>query len=694
MKLCQSDHFATIKPTPMDQTYILYVDDEPDILRIMTTILKSSGFQPLTAESCAEAMAHLAHYQEQILLVVSDFQMPHEDGLALRRKMLEKWADIPFVLITGYGSMEMAIDAIPLKINQLVEKPLDQDTLLPLITKFANERKEQLEERRQLLEILMEETQGQLEEIEEQILTLEQNPEAIEAINVIFRLVHTIKGNSSFLDLSVLEKYAHGYEDLLTLLKNQVIPVSKSIIEILLEGFDTISAIAREIKKPTNRQFDVPELVKIFAVDCDFIRGEYTESKPEQTSSITQPNEEVKGNKEERHIVSTKLLDEFLELSSELTVIRNSMHNIIQAFAISASDNEYVERLKEAFDGMQKISGLIQSKIIELRKVPMETVYKGLPRVVRDLATSSDKQVRLVLVGEDIKIDKSIGSVLGKILIHMVRNSVDHAIESVNVRMAAGKPKEGLIELHTIANADEVILKITDDGKGLDRQLITEKAITNALFSPEELEVMSDDQVFQLIFESGFSTAQKVSNVSGRGVGMDMVKSSIDAAKGRIEIESQKGKGSCFSLHLPVPKYVLIIDSLLFRTGKYQFAIPIEAVTSLGTRIVTTAGQKPMIRHNDLVVFVWDIPCLIENRPNQIKIKEENLVLIIQDQGRIAGIVIDECLGQFEIVIRPFDRFLSSFEYCKGTALLDNSKMCLVIDPEKIIDMVIAKQTS
>lgn len=667
--------------------FVLCVDDDESTRDFISSVIEETPYQCLKAESGSHALALLAEKQDAIVLVISDYAMPEMNGLEFRQQMMKNWGDTPFAFLTGCASKELAINAISYKISAFFEKPIQVKDFQQRVISIATEQIGILKEKQDVMVTYLEEAWKQLEEIETQVGALANDPNNLDIIDAIFRQLHTIKGSSGYVGARNIEQYAHHYEDLLGGLKRKTIPVTKSIIQILFSGYDQLTDLLNEFQSPTGAAYNIPQLVKIFAIDPDKIFREYNEAADKQQT--TQNNKAA--NSDNGHFISTHLLDEFLELSSELTVIRNSMRNILQSFNQTTSENPQLDLLFEAFDGMQKISGQIQTKIVELRKVSLNSVLKGLPRVVRDIAKTNNKTINFSIEGGDLQVDKRISQVLANVLIHMIRNACDHGIESTEQRLKLGKSPEGALTLKAKCIGEDVIVEIGDDGQGLDANLIKAKALEKKLYQEEDLVNMAEQRVYQILFESGFSTAQTITSISGRGVGMDMVKSTIEAAKGSIEIQSELGKGTTFNLVIPVPKYVLIVDSLIFRSGTYQFAVPIESVRSIATKRIATTGQKPFVKHEESVIFVWDIPCLIENRDNSIKADQDHLVLLIHDHGVTTGFAIDECLGQFEIVIRPFDQFLRSFDLFKGTALLDNSKMCLVIDPEKMVNLATHK---
>ncbi len=670
----------------MEEKYkILCVEDDKEMLDLLKEAVESLDYEAVLAKDVDQALEKLKEYKGEVILVISDYTMPGKTGLNLRQAMMDDNDEIPFIMVTGHGSKELAIESITYNISAFIEKPCDIDDLCTTIEEHASRQVKFLVDEKELYNSFLEETISYLEEIEDNILFFGQNPNSPDTIDTIFRLAHTIKGTSSFMGYKQIESFAHVYEEFLTNIKNRSFTNIDPISQTLLYGYDCLAQMIDNMEKKSSEVLPVESWVEDLKKKSEEALKVIVEDKKKQAESPTA----AKKGKEEGHFVPARLLDEFLELSSELTVIRNSMDNILKQMVHELEESEHLDMLNESFGGMQKISGQIQNKIVELRKIELKTVFKSLPRIVRDLGNTTSKDIILNIQGDELRVDKSITQVLNKILVHMVRNSADHGIETGPERIEAGKDPKGTINLTAQSFNEEVLITIQDDGKGLDRQAISQKAVNNGLYTEQEINSLPDSQVFDLIFQAGLSTAREVTNISGRGVGMDMVRSSIEEMKGEIEIQSEKGIGTTFNLHLPVPKSVLIADSLLFRTGSYQYAVPIESVKYVGTQPIKTAGQKPIIKYEESVYFLWNINNLIQNTMNQVNPGEEELILLLQSDDEVTGFVIDECIGQFEIVIRPFDKFLADFENFKGTALLDNSKMCLVIDPEKLINQAL-----
>ena len=293
-------------------------------------------------------------------------------------------------------------------------------------------------------------------------------------------------------------------------------------------------------------------------------------------TATDQPAAAAVGKKSDDDVIKvpTKILNEFMELSGEITVIRNTVNKLVSNLQKELTGNPDLYLLAEFLEEMHKINSSMQSKITELRKVSLKNIYRTFPRTVRDLNLSLGKQIDLKIFGDELRVDTKLAQVLKNSLIHVIRNSADHGIESAEKRRANNKEGKGTINLRSFEAGDDVIVEVEDDGGGIDSSRIASRAVEKNLYTVDEVNRLTEKQVFKIIMEPGFSTAAQVTDISGRGVGMDMVKSSVESIGGKIDIDSQLGQGTKFSLKLPIPKSVMIIQSLLVRIGQREFNVP------------------------------------------------------------------------------------------------------------------------
>jgi two-component system, chemotaxis family, sensor kinase CheA len=388
------------------------------------------------------------------------------------------------------------------------------------------------------------------------------------------------------------------------------------------------------------------------------------------------------------------MLDELTNNSGKITVIRNMVNKIIHSLEVKYIQNKDIQNLGELFDEMHKINSTIQSRITDLCKVPLSGVLKPIPRIIRELSRDLNKNVKLDIFGESLRIDNSLVHVCSNCLIHLVRNSVDHGIETVNERVKKNKPKIGTIKIHCSEDNNIVQISISDDGSGIDQNKIIAKAIEKGLYTQEQLEFMSEQQIFEIIFASGFSTAEKLTDVSGRGVGMDMVKSSVESCGGQIVIDSKVGIGTEFMLLLPKPKSVLIIHSLLVKCVDQCFAIPQESIF----RVLRIEQDKynTMIQNvgNEVVLHYEEALYPLVKLKKILKVTDKNDVkslimeiLILKTKDFMYAMQVDEILDSEEIVLKELNQCFNFQGIYSGATFMGDGSIGLILNVKNIAEL-------
>lgn len=661
---------------------IICIDDEEDILELYKEFLKSSEYQIVTFSDTEKAKNYISLNAMQTLFIFSDYKMPRKNGFEFREELLSMGLDIPFALVTGFYDKEMAVKGMDLNICSFLSKPIDTKELLSLISSHGERRKTVLVEELEMISSFIEESYPMLEEIEDLILNLESDPHDVNSLNTYFRLLHTIKGTSSCVGLKSIPAYTHKYEDLVTKLKNNEIVVSQKVIDTLLVGLDELKKMFNSIKDGGDIEFEVDSKIHVF--DEDFTSEKMIEINTDDSTSTEPTAVEIKTD-EEKINVNVGVLDEFMELSGELTVLRNTVLKSALKLEHKFTADKDVEVLSETLDEMHKVSSLLQFQITEMRKVNMESIYKPLKRVIRDACKSLGKKIDFDTDGGGLRIDTSLAKVLNGALIHLIRNGVDHGIELPEIREAAGKDASGHVSLKAYEEGEHIIVEIEDNGNGMDVNKIKEKAFENELFTMDELNKMSDQKVFSLIFESGFSTASEVTDISGRGVGMDMVKSSVANIGGKIHINSKLGEGSKFTLVLPIPRSVLIIKSLMVSVGDNSFCLALEDVNE----VVNYCGEKDgeiihkveggtVLRHHDELIPLIDLSVCLGVESN--KSSSEMNIVIVKGEGFKYGIIVDEIHDIEEVVCKKLSAHLKNIACFQGATFVGDGEMAMVLD--------------
>ncbi|BBI34418.1 chemotaxis protein CheA [Cohnella abietis] len=386
------------------------------------------------------------------------------------------------------------------------------------------------------------------------------------------------------------------------------------------------------------------------------------------------------GNAAPRTIrVDIERLDSLMNLFSELLIDRVRLEQL--ASEVRRND------LTETVEHMARVSADLQNIVLKLRMVPVESVFNRFPRMVRDLAKSLDKKVDLVIVGAETELDRTVIDEIGDPLVHLIRNAVDHGIESIADRVKAGKSEVGTVHLRAYHSGNHVFIEIEEDGKGINRPKVLETAIKRGVLSAEEAKNLTDEETNMLIFAAGFSTADKVSDVSGRGVGLDVVKSKISSLGGHVTVHSNWGTGTRFSIQLPLT--LSIIAAMLIKLGSEKYAFPLSSIVETGSvkrsDIRTLHGNR-MIDYRNSIIPVVSLAVLVDSPDYSDEEENETEMLVIRKGDKLAAILVDEFIGQSEIVLKPLGKYMAgTVSVVSGATILGDGQVALIVDPNALI---------
>ncbi|RAR43356.1 chemotaxis protein CheA [Paenibacillus sp. MDMC362] len=384
------------------------------------------------------------------------------------------------------------------------------------------------------------------------------------------------------------------------------------------------------------------------------------------------------GNPSRTIRVDIERLDVLMNLFSELLIDRVRLEQL-------ASESKNQE-LTDTVEHMSRVSSDLQNIVLKLRMVPVDTVFNRFPRMVRDLAKTLDKKIDLIITGAETELDRTVIDEIGDPLVHLLRNSADHGVEPVADRIAAGKPEIGTVHLRAFHSGNNVFIEIEDDGRGIYRDKILKNALAKGVVTEAEAATMTDDEVNQLLFAPGFSTAEKISDVSGRGVGLDVVKSKIVALGGNVTIYSTPGKGTNFSVQLPLT--LSIIAAMLIRMGSEKYAIPLSSIVETGIikrgQIKHVHGSR-MIQFRESLIPVISLSRLFEVPDFDEELEEETEIVVIRKGDRLAALTIDDFIGQSEIVIKNLGKYLPAIQGVSGATILGDGQVALIIDANAFI---------
>ncbi len=432
-----------------------------------------------------------------------------------------------------------------------------------------------------LVQEFIAEARSHLESAEAQLLKVEEQPDDPEAVNAIFRAFHTIKGVAGFLNLQQISALAHAAENLLDLARQGRLRLVGTAVDLVLESVDVMKALIALLEDAMQKSTPVAphaDLEKLLARLKACAAGEAMEeaaapamaaataAKPADVPKPPAASQAATGDATVK--IATGRLDSLINMVGEL-VIAESM--VRQDYAALVGSNQ---RLVRNVSHLGKITRSLQELSMSMRMVPVQGVFQKMARLVRDLSRKAGKSIDFVMTGGETELDRNVVEAIADPLVHMVRNSVDHGVEPADVRQQQGKPANGRVELQAFHQGGNIVIRITDDGRGLNRKRIVQKAVAAGLV--REGQELSDQEIFALIFHPGLSTAEKVTDVSGRGVGMDVVKRNIESLRRRIEIQSEEGKGSTFTIRLPLT--LAVIDGLVVKVGAQRYILPMTSI--------------------------------------------------------------------------------------------------------------------
>ncbi|GAA8753890.1 chemotaxis histidine kinase/response regulator CheAY2 [Helicobacter pylori] len=636
------------------------------------------------------------------------------------------------------------------------------------------------------------------EQLDQDLVELEHNPEDLDLLNRIFRVAHTIKGSSSFLNLNILTHLTHNMEDVLNRARKGEIKITPDIMDVVLRSIDlmkTLLVTIRDTGSDTNngKENEIEEAVKqLQAITSQNLEGakEGTKEAPKEEVKEETKKENIKENQEnkakaptaenlssdnpladepdldyanmsaeeveaeierllnkrqeadkERRAqkkqeakpkqevapktetpktetpkapktetkakakadteenkapsigveqtvrVDVRRLDHLMNLIGELVLGKNRLIRIYGDVEERYDGEKFLEELNQVVSSISAVTTDLQLAVMKTRMQPVGKVFNKFPRMVRDLSRELGKSIELIIEGEETELDKSIVEEIGDPLIHIIRNSCDHGIEPLEERRRLNKPETGKVQLSAYNEGNHIVIKISDDGKGLDPVMLKEKAVEKGVISERDAEGMSDREAFNLIFKPGFSTAKVVSNVSGRGVGMDVVKTNIEKLNGIIEIDSEVGVGTTQKLKIPLT--LAIIQALLVGVQEEYYAIPLSSVLEtvrISQDEIYTVDGKSVLRLRDEVLSlvrlsdIFKVDAILESN-------SDVYVVIIGLADQKIGVIVDYLIGQEEVVIKSLGYYLKNTRGIAGATVRGDGKITLIVDVGAMMDM-------
>jgi two-component system chemotaxis sensor kinase CheA len=528
----------------------------------------------------------------------------------------------------------------------------------------------------ELLALFVAEALDHLGTIESSVLALEASPDDPETINAVFRPFHTIKGNAAALGIDDVEELAHAVEDLLDRVRKGERRVGSAEAELILAAVDLLSAMIRDIDTRAGGQpggdFAGPRSALITAVRA--LLGETQpaaeavpahavhEADPSATAAIQLATIKV----------DTRKLDTLVDLVGELAIVQSMIH---QDPHLTRAD----ERLNRNLAQLHRITAELQRGAIGMRLVPIKQTFQRMRRVVRDLSHKANKPVELLISGEETELDRKVVEEIADPLMHMLRNSMDHGLEDATTRRGAGKPAQGRLSLSAYYEGGTVVISVSDDGRGLDTEKLYAKAVATGLVEPGVK--LSEAETHAMIFQPGFSTAAEITEVSGRGIGMDVVRRNVETLRGRIDIRSQAGVGMTFLIKLPLT--LATLEGLLLSVGGERFVLPTFAVSEAfrpsreRLHFVPNTGWIVQIREELLPVVSL---ANVFNVAGAVTDPTEGAIVVIEDDGQRRALQVDRLLGKQEVVVKSLGEAFAHVKGVAGGAILADGRIGLILD--------------
>ncbi len=581
-----------------------------------------------------------------------------------------------------------------------------------------DEKTSQNDEMKEIIDDFIVESNELIEKVVQDIVEIEKNPDD-EIINGIFRAVHTIKGTSSFLGFNTLSNFSHKAEDVLGRIRKKEMEPDAEIADTLLEALDLMKLMIEDIREKGAEDRDVSHTLKKLEIlnkadarkklgeilvdegvlsnkECDELLekqkqegkklGEIAvEEKLITEKQLSNVLAKQQAHKEEQTIrIDVKKLDELMNLVGELVLGKNRLILLDSLARKGSNNNSIFDSLSDVTNYVEAVTNDLQLAVMRARLVPIGKLFNKVPRLVRDLSGEFKKQIDLKIEGESTELDRSLIEALHDPLIHIIRNSVDHGVEAPAEREKKGKSPKGVLSIKAYNEGNQIIVEIFDDGKGINVQAVKEKVKEKGLMSESELNGMSAREAMGLVFIPGLSTAKKVSNVSGRGVGMDVVKTNIEKMNGQVYIDSEEGKWTRLTLKLPLT--LAIMRALIIRVNQELFAVPLNTVTELvklRDGLIKPVDKNEALVLRDMVIPIVDLSKIVGSSENRI---DEGYIVVCNIGEKVIGVKAHSVVGQEEVVMKPLGEFLGNINGVGGATIRGDGKVILILDLPAVIE--------
>lgn len=546
----------------------------------------------------------------------------------------------------------------------------------------------------------LDEAEQSITDVEQSFLSLESDPDNKEHINNIFRLAHNLKGSSKAVGFDQLGQFTHEFESFVLRVKDGELKISSAVVSLLLKTTDFIKDMILKLR--ANLDADLPsdtilDEMKNFSQEQATVRAEapppsvVAEAPAEPEALVAEAFNnvtELPKRKKTVAVAKPAALDESIRVAgSKVDKLLNAVGEMVILQSVLAQSKDGVgmndQNFKKTMHQLSKVSKEIQDISMGLRMVPIKPIFQKMQRIVRDTAQALEKEINLTLVGEESELDKNVLENINDPLVHLIRNSVDHGIESTEKRIAAGKSPVGNVELKAYHRSGKLVIEVIDDGGGLDPQFLRTKAIEKGLITASE--VLSDTECFKLIFRPGFSTKEAITEISGRGVGMDVVRTNIERLGGEIQVESTLGKGTIFRITLPLT--LAIVDAMIATYGGQKYVLPLSHVyetlqpqpaqiykeKNLGTVLMLRGENLPLYHLGDFFAL------------KRHKAETNMIAMVFRNDNRPYAILVDDIIAQQPVVVKRLSNDMEGMIGISGTTILGDGKPCLILEAQDLL---------
>ncbi len=546
-----------------------------------------------------------------------------------------------------------------------------------------------------LTQDFIQESKELIERADQDLVKLEKNPQDQKLLEQIFRTMHTIKGTTAFLGYHKISELTHAAEDVMKDVSKGNMPLDARVMDGILAVIDFLKNFFKRLETGDKDEGNIQPILQ--KLQNRNIKSSETPQVVEKSAPPTtkEPVEEARKNvpavstTEQTIRVETTRLDKLMNLVGELVLGRNRLVQVLREMSDKIGDDRVIQDMSSAVDFLDFVTSDLQRAVLKTRMQPISKIFNRFSRTVRDLAKELGKEVKLIIEGAETELDKSVIDELSDPLTHLLRNSVDHGVEMPEVRHKAGKNPIGTVVLSATHEGNHILISLKDDGKGIDHEIIKNKAIKNNIISPAEAQRMSRKDILDLIYRPGFSTAEKVTNVSGRGVGMDVVKTSIEKLNGSVEISTEIGKGSTFTIRLPLT--LAIIQALQIQVGNEIFAMPLTSVIETlrlhPTQLQTVSGREVIRFRNTIIPLIRLYEIFNIPKENQNVIDKLYIVVAGMADKKI-GLVVDKIVGQEEVVVKSMGKLLENTPGISGACIGGDGKITLILDLSGLLKLI------